>query len=164
MSKEKHIFEEAFKPLPKRIVTSLLKSDYDSLEELHELSDKDLIEISGITKNSLSDIRALLAANGFIKEVEFDDAAALVAAHKLTASRGVSDKEQVVEPETGIRLLRRSGQVAMKCNLYDPGFRRENNGQKLSVKIGDVVLGNKNKEWDLPRKYVDNLIARGEAA
>jgi len=163
----KHIFEEAFEALPKRTIKSLLKSGYDTLEELHELSDKELIEINGVGKKSVNTIRGLLAAQGF--EIKFDadpeaEATALAAAHKLTASRGVPEKEGVREPGTGARNPRRSGQVVMKINLVDDGYRRKNNGQKLSVVIGDVVWGNKDKEWDLDRDYVDALIAKGDAA
>ena len=162
MSKEAtHIFDVAFEPLAKRIINSLKDSDYDTLEELAELTDKELIKIKGVTKNSVNEIRGLLAAKGFESPVELAgvDADAL-----LKASVPVKDKEHVVEPGSGMKLPRRSGQVVMKINLYDPGFRRENTGLKLSVKIGDVIWGNKDKEWDLPKKKVEELIAKGDAA
>ena len=68
-----HIFDEVFEDLPTRVRNSLKKSDYDSLEELHELSDKELINISGVTKSSVGPIRGLLAAQGFEKEFEYEE-------------------------------------------------------------------------------------------
>lgn len=158
---EVHIFEETFNPLGKRIWNSLISSDYDSLEELHDLSDKELIKIKGITKNSVNEIRGLLAARGFDKPPELET---VDVKGKLNAVVNAPDKEHVSEPGSGVKLPRRSGQVAMKINLYDPGFRRKNNGQKLSLVIGDVIWGNKNKEWDLPKFKVDELITKGDAA
>lgn len=157
---EVHIFDEVFGDLSSRVLKSLKDSDYDSLEELHELSDKELTKIKGVGKNSINSIRGLLAARGFEKEAEYENADAEAL---LNASVAVPDEEHVREKD-GSFMPRRSGQIAMKVNLYDPGFRRKNTGQKLSVKIGDVVWGNKDKRWDLPRSYVDNLVARGEAA
>lgn len=158
---ETHIFDEVFEPLAKRIINSLKNSDYDTLEELGELSDKELIKIKGVTKNSVNEIRGLLATRGVESPVELEkpDAQAI-----LGAAVPVKDEEHVVEPGSGMKLPRRSGQVVMKINLYDPGFRRLNTGLKLSVKIGDVIWGNKDKEWDLPREKVEELIAKGDAA
>lgn len=158
-----HIFDEVFEGLSAKVLASLKDSDYDSLEELHELSDKDLKKIKGIGKNSAPLIRGLLADRGFKKEAEIEgpDTATL-----LAQTQAVPDEEHVVEPGSGMKLPRRSGQVVMKINLFDPRdeHRRKNNDQKISVKIGDVVWGNKDKQWDLPRAYVDELITRGEAA
>ena len=162
---EVHIFEEAFAGLPKRVINSLVNSDYDSLEELHDLSDKELTGIKGVTKNSISEIRSLLAANGFVKEFVPDpEAVAAVATGKQQVSRVASGKENDRKPASGKKSGRKPGQVVMLINLVDHGYRRKNNGQRLSVVIGDVIWGNKDKEWDLPRDYVDMLIAEGSAA
>ncbi len=161
MSKESHIFEDVFEPLGKRILNSLLSSDYDSLEELHELSDKDLTKITGISKNAVSSIRGLLAARGFEPVFELEKTNAVAA---LGASQAVPDKKHVREPGSGNFMPRRSGQVVMLINLYDPGFRRKNNDQKLSVVVGDVIWGNKDKQWDLPQEKVDELVTKGDAA
>ena len=159
VKEEVHVFEEVFDTLGARTVKALRGSSFETLEELHEATDKDLLAIVGIGKNTVPQMRGLLATRGFEKDAELEDVDAQA---KLKASVGVPDKEQVVN--SGIKMPRRSGQIVMLINLFDPGFRRENTGQKLSVVIGDVVWGNKDKQWDLPRKYVDKLIAKGDAA
>jgi hypothetical protein len=161
ITEEVHEFEETFKSLGKRIVSVLMKSSFETLEELHEATDQDLLAIVGIGKKTIAPMRGLLAARGYEKPAELDE---IDAAAKLKASVAIPDVEHVIEPGRGKKLPRRKGQVAMLINLYDPGFRRKNNDQKLSVRIGDVIWGNKEKEWDLPREKVDELIAKGEAA
>lgn len=156
---EVHEFEVAFKTLGARTVSVLMKSSFETLEELHEATDEDLLAIVGIGKKALPQMRGLLAERGFEKAVELEETNADA---KLKAAVGVPDKEQVVD--SGIKMPRRSGQIVMLINLFDPGFRRVNTGQKLSVVVGDVVWGNKDKKWDLPRKYVDMLIAKKDAA
>lgn len=158
---EIHMFEEAFESLGKRPVAALKESSFETLKELHEATDEELVAIVGIGKRTVPQIRGLLAAKGFEKAVELEE---INAAAKINASVAVPDVEQVIEPGRGIKLPRRKGQVVMLINLYDPGFRRKNNDQKLSVRIGDVIWGNKDKEWDLPRVKVDDLISKGEAA
>lgn len=159
--KEVHVFEETFGDLGTRTVAALKESSFENLEELHEATDEDLQAIKGIGKRTIPQMRGLLAARGFEKDVELEEANA---AAKLHASVPVPDVKHVVEPGSGIKLPRRKGQIVMLINLYDPGFRRKNNNQKLSVRVGDVIWGNKDKEWDLPRAKVDELIAKGEAA
>ena len=160
---EVHIFEQAFEGLPKRVIGSLVNSDYDSLEELHDLSDKELVGISGVTKNSINEIRALLAVAGFEQEFK-PDPEAVAAAAKSRVSKADELPQPVRDPGSGKKSGRRRGQVVMKCNLVDHGFRRKNNGQKLQVVIGDVVRGNKDPQWDLPDDYVEMLIEKGDAA
>ena len=162
MTEEKHIFEQAFEEgLGTKVVESLMDSDYETLEELHDLNDKELNGIKGVGKNSINPIRALLAARGFVKDQEFDTADAQA---KLAASQAAPEVEKVKDKGTGKSLPRRRGQVIMNINLVDNGYRRKNNGQKLSVLRGDVIWGNKDKDWDLTREKVDELIAKGDAA
>ena len=156
---EVHEFEEVFGSMGARTVSVLMKSSFETLEELHEATDKDLLAIVGIGKKTIAPMRGLLADKGFEKPTELENVDAQA---KLKAAVGVPDKEQVVD--SGIKMPRRSGQIVMLINLFDPGFRRENTGQQLSVVRGDVVWGNKDKQWDLPRKYVDMLIAKKDAA
>ena len=162
MTEEKHVFEQAFEEgLGTKVVESLMDSDYETLEELHDLNDKELNAIKGVGKNSIAPIRGLLAASGFVKDQEFDTADAQA---KLAAAKAAPEVEKVSQPGKRGKLPRRSGQVVMLINLFDPGYRRKNNDQKLSVVRGDVIWGNKDKAWDLTREKVDELIEKGDAA
>lgn len=155
---EVHVFEEAFESLGKRIVSVLVKSSFETLEELHEATDKDLVAIVGIGKKTIAPMRGLLAARGFEKSAELEETDA---EEKIRASLTVphGSTVDVVEGQQP----RDDGKIRIKINLFDPSYRWPDN-QKLSLRIGDVIEGNEDKSLDLDKKYVAKLVKRGDAA
>jgi len=156
---EVHVFEEAFKSLGVRIVKVLMKSSFETLEELHEATDEDLVAIVGIGQRTVPQIRGLLAAGGLEKpaELEETDAEAKIRA-SLTVPHG-----STVNAFEGPGPAEDDGKVRIKLNLVDPSYRRPDN-QKLSLRIGDVIQGNEDEALDLDKKYVAKLVNRGDAA
>ncbi len=138
-----------------KVRTAIEASEYETLEDLAALSDKELGKIKGVGPRAIAGIRGLLADSGHdAPETELVDVPKPKAPPKTPHPSTVKTRVGKIAGAPG------DGKVRSLVNAFMPNVE----GHKVRVSRNQIIQGNINPKLDLPPVVVKYLVDREEAA